>query len=182
MLRELRSKTISGPVFVCMIVGHGLNLGSIGWLCVLGCICLWTPLKLKAKFYLYLFFWAEVLMRAMDFQKGCEQRVFKPLFLDVANMLLRECVFPLDSLLSSCGICLMGWQPFPHSLLPLLPPGSKDRFKPHCWGCLGCPQIPLEVTWSGMSQSWKVHLQRGGGILAWMPVLSCIWCVVHPSL
>ena len=40
MLRELRSKTISGPVFVCMIVGHGLNLGSIGWLCVLGCICL----------------------------------------------------------------------------------------------------------------------------------------------
>lgn len=74
------------------------------------------------------------------------------------------------------------WWGTSHSLLPLLPPGSKDCFRPHCWGCLGCPQLPLEVTWSSMSQSWKVHLQKGDGILAWVPVLSCIWCVVHPSL
>lgn len=55
------------------------------------------------------------------------------------------------------------WWGNSHSLilLPLVQPGSKDCFKPHGWGYLGCPQIPLEVTWNSTSQSWKVHSQRG---------------------
>lgn len=36
MLRELRSKIMARPIFVCLMTGHGLNLGSIGWQCVVG--------------------------------------------------------------------------------------------------------------------------------------------------
>lgn len=84
------------------------------------------------------------------------------------------------------------WWGNSYFLLPLPPPGWRACFRVQSWDVsenetpllrvLRCPQIPLEVTWSSLSQSWKVHLQEGGGILAWVPVLSCIWCVVHSCL
>ena len=56
MLRELRSETTPWSFSVCLMVGQGLNLGSTGWLCVVGSmVCLCTPLKWKAKLCVYVF-------------------------------------------------------------------------------------------------------------------------------
>lgn len=66
--------------------GTGFDSGVHGLaVCGGGSMHLCTPLKIKAKLYVYVFFWTEVLRKAVDSQKGCEQQTVKPLFLGVAK-------------------------------------------------------------------------------------------------
>lgn len=70
-----------------------------------------NPFETEGKILcIFVFFWIEVLMKAVGSQKGFEQQqIVKPLFLDVLNILLSECVFPPTSYLSSSwGGCLVG--------------------------------------------------------------------------
>ena len=43
------------------------------------------PSENKGKIICVCFFWTEVLRKAVDSQKGCEQQTVKPLFLGVAK-------------------------------------------------------------------------------------------------
>lgn len=70
--------------FLCLPdAGPGFESGisrlTVGW-------GLGAYMKFKAEFCVFIFFfWAEVLMKAVDSQKICEQQIVKPWFLVVAK-------------------------------------------------------------------------------------------------
>lgn len=145
-----------GVEFECGV--HSLSVG--GWW---GSVCLWTPLKLKTKILcVFVYFWAEVLMKT-GFSKGLWTRcIVKALFLGVAKYAmvpmcfstrltpqqLLGAVFDGVTATSSCPFLHLDEEPASGSRI-----GMSLRMKPHCWGFCVVPRY----LWKSRGVAWASH-------------------------
>lgn len=96
ILRELRNEAAPSVVLLYLPVsGTGLESGVHRLaVCRKEHVSLY-PSEIEERIIcIFMFFWTEILMKAVDYQKSCEQQLVKPLFSGVAICTIVQICFP----------------------------------------------------------------------------------------